>query len=881
MAKSKSIPDNLIKWDVPEDPLAPLTDCQKEWLVSLQEEVSSLDVVTHECLPETLSQESDGNQTDVKRIETYQELLQCYTGLEERYMSAEDTKYVAYLEQLKSRRQECHDLCLKIENALVDFSTLSKQYTTVSSKTTSLHDASEQLISDQEKLNSFIDSISDHVKYFKEVDHIMEKLEAPTISVNSEIFFNLLNQLDTNMDFVQNNPTFKESNIYLVKYRHCQSKAITLMQHYIFNLLSNATKSILNPKETGNMKMENTDAALALFYGRFQTILPKVKLIIEQIETKSYKRQEYDSLLLECHQYYLTQRGLVLGPSVQKALQKVKEKYNGDHCSLVRHSCALLLHASIDEHRLFYQFFSKPSSGLTAYLEGLCTSLYDTLRPFIIHINHLETLAEICCILRIEMLDEHVQNNSEPLQGFGNICLQLLHDVQERLVFRAHLYLQSDILNYNPSAGDLAYPEKLKMMEDIAESLREESHQIRLKRISLSSSDNSTFEPISRSHITMDPINQKPHIGNSPADLHGMWYPTVRRTLVCLSRLYRCVDRPVFQSLSQEAISICVQSIESAKQKIQSRSTQLDAELFQVKHLLILREQIAPFQVDFTIKEYSLDFSKVKTAAFGLLEKRSRLFTLSNNALLEFLLEGAPQMKEQLIDSRKYVDAKLKYTCQRLIQNATYLLIEPLVKFLEEAKLYVNSDGTSSIRQKSFGNTQEIAAIVSEALRLIKFKLPGIQQSMQLYLANRETECILFRPIKNNIVAAFTQLSQLLSNNYNADELLLIGCPLPEQVSVMLSSTSLVQGKSVQSQKSNSDEEQVQTARQIENAFVSSKCTDNSDVEQRTDIARYLQSISGQTQNPSEEPQLEGSEIFSQNTGAHLHNTSNSDNVKP
>lgn len=45
------------------------------------------------------------------------------------------------------------------------------------------------------------------------------------------------------------------------------------------------------------------------------------------------------------------------------------------------------------------------------YLEGLCTILYDTMRPFIIHINHLETLAEICSILRIEMLEEHVQQN--------------------------------------------------------------------------------------------------------------------------------------------------------------------------------------------------------------------------------------------------------------------------------------------------------------------------------------------------------------------------------------------------------------------------------------------------------------------------------------
>jgi hypothetical protein len=46
-----------------------------------------------------------------------------------------------------------------------------------------------------------------------------------------------------------------------------------------------------------------------------------------------------------------------------------------------------------------------------SYLEGLCTTLYDVLRPFIIHINHLETLAEICSILRLEMLEEHVQNN--------------------------------------------------------------------------------------------------------------------------------------------------------------------------------------------------------------------------------------------------------------------------------------------------------------------------------------------------------------------------------------------------------------------------------------------------------------------------------------
>lgn len=59
----------------------------------------------------------------------------------------------------------------------------------------------------------------------------------------------------------------------------------------------------------------------------------------------------------------------------------------------------------------------------------------------------------------------YIHITASGLEAFATIANQLLQDVQERLVFRAHLYLQSDIQNYNPSTGDLAYPEKLEMME--------------------------------------------------------------------------------------------------------------------------------------------------------------------------------------------------------------------------------------------------------------------------------------------------------------------------------------------------------------------------------------------------------------------------------
>lgn len=56
-------------------------------------------------------------------------------------------------------------------------------------------------------------------------------------------------------------------------------------------------------------------------------------------------------------------------------------------------------------------------------------------------------------------------SHTESLQAFGNVVEQLLRDVQERLVFRANVYFKTDILQFNPSPGDLAYPEKLEMMK--------------------------------------------------------------------------------------------------------------------------------------------------------------------------------------------------------------------------------------------------------------------------------------------------------------------------------------------------------------------------------------------------------------------------------
>lgn len=84
------------------------------------------------------------------------------------------------------------------------------------------------------------------------------------------------------------------------------------------------------------------------------------------------------------------------------------------------------------------------------------------------------------------------------------------------------------------------------------------------------------------------------------------------------------------------------------------------------------------------MKEVSLDFSNVKNAAVGLINNRSKLFTFSsNNALLEFLLEGTPKVKEYLVDSRKEIDKHLKLSCEAFISHITQMLVGNMLSWLQ------------------------------------------------------------------------------------------------------------------------------------------------------------------------------------------------------
>uniref|UniRef100_A0AAR2LXL3 Conserved oligomeric Golgi complex subunit 3 n=1 Tax=Pygocentrus nattereri TaxID=42514 RepID=A0AAR2LXL3_PYGNA len=645
-----------------------------------------------------------------QRIETAQQFFSWFSKLQAQMDQDEGAKYRRTRECLSCYQDQCDSILTDVSAALEHLDSLQKQYLFVSTKTGTLHEACEQLLKEQSELVDLAESIQQKLSYFNELETINTKLNSPTLSVNGEGFIPMLSKLDDCIEYVSSHPNFKDHPIYLAKFRQCLSKAMQLIRTHAVNTLHNLTSQLTK------------------------------RALIEQVEQRSEKMPEYQQLLDDIHQCYLDQREALLSPSINSTITDLTSQSNKDHCALVRSGCAFMAHVCQDEHQLFSEFFSKPTAKLDELLERLCLSLYDVLRPLIIHVVHLETLSELCGILKNEMLEDHVHNNAVQLGAFEAVVKQMLEDVQERLVYRTHIYIQTDITGYSGVEG-------------------------------------------SRVPATV-----------SPADLHGMWYPTVRRTLVCLSKLYRCIDRAVFQGLSQEALSACIQSLLKASEIILKNKSQIDGQLFLIKHLLILREQIAPFHADFAIKEISLDLKKTRDAAFKILHPKAvpKFFRLnSHNAILEFLLEGTPEIKEHYIDSKKDVDRHLKSSCEHFIQQQTRTFVGSLEEFLTKVTalktMAIQGGPTYNLSQQPWAQPAKINDLVMSMYRILKTKLPGTLQSMSLYLANKDTEFILFKPVRNNIQQVFQKLHTVLQEEYSGEDLQIIACPSMEQINLLLS----------------------------------------------------------------------------------------------
>lgn len=546
-----------------------------------------------------------------------------------------------------------HLFLQQLDKVTNTYSCISNLIDQAKDKTNFIHESCNQILQEHQSLTIANEKINETLGYFDDLHVLKRKLDNVTAATNLPGILVRLDEIITLLNEKHN--IYKDASSYLELAYQLHSQCLVAIKNIIVKSIE-AAKVAVTP---GN-DLSPGDTIYTLFYGQFSSECKKVKNLTVLLEERSA-----NDLLFECQEVYLNARESLLSPVLSVAIEEMSS--TGQPCAFVKNCCHMFSNVTRDEERLYLQYFTSTGVKFNSFLQVISSKLYNALRPIVIRLNHFELLSQVCLILKEQMVN---------LLPLGMALERLLGDTKERLVYRASIYTEENIKQYNPSPGDLAYPDKLFMMKQIAES---QASSIRC--VSSLSDASFAFDNESTASASVSSF--------SPADVHGMWYPSVRRTILCLSRLYNCLDRSTFQQASREVVTACLSSLDSAASAIELRTKcKLDSLLFLIKHLLIVREQIAPFHIECVVREVNLDnFS-------------------SSTSLMKLLFEDP--VLDTVFDAKKILDTKIRYICGQFVQIVTKL---------------INND--------------------------TNYDEKNIRDKMSLYLANVETELILWKLFSN------------------------------------------------------------------------------------------------------------------------------------
>lgn len=107
-----------------------------------------------------------------------------------------------------------------------------------------------------------------------------------------------------------------------------------------------------------------------------------------------------------------------------------------------------------------------------------------------------------------------------------------------------------------------------------------------------------------------------------------------------------------------------------------------------VRHLLLLREQITPFNADLAVTERDLDFAHMRDYLRRLLADESGLFSWGSLSAMVALVREGPRIAETQVDGKKQLQYTLRVQCELLIMHVTRQVVEPLLTFITKVTAF-------------------------------------------------------------------------------------------------------------------------------------------------------------------------------------------------
>ena len=606
------------------------------------------------------------------------------------------------------------------------------------------------------KLGLPLRSPGDDENNFLDNDELLE-IEYSSTSIlkpNMKEFEEVLLQIQSAIAYLYRHLHYQEASLYITSYQKLEKRALGLMTFEITRRIIDVASQTDGSGNTGPVSsLPNADGTKQLeslpIYSKWKmegsslaksiSDLKAAKNIRQTVISKNDDGAHHDHYdpLFECEKIYFQYREPIILPMISATLEKWMETNQVN--DLVRNGASYLLRILHLEYELYRDFFFGDEHVESRYVganesdkdhmfenmaDNFGNVLYDSARPVILSQHDVDSLCDLIHILKTEIIEGQLEGNRYNVHAMENITLQLLQDVQERLVYRVEKFILEEIELFDPKAADLNYPGKLEAS----------SESVKADKWATSSS------------LT--------------------WYPTLDMTLMCLSKLYRCVDTDIFDCIAQQALSACTKTLLNAGNRIRGEKTQIDASLFLIKHLLILREQINPFDLHFSVTEQQLDFSTTANAFVMFLQRVSAWFSLENNAVFQFFYDGIPSVISNEIDAKRDVEQELKHACESFILHATNIAVKPLLDLLREHASASSNNGQQAKIKLPFPKAKEALKTASTSAAE---EFGVLRKKLSLYLANASTEVILLKPALGNIQTAISRFQQCEMINTTAD----------------------------------------------------------------------------------------------------------------
>ncbi|KAJ5950834.1 Conserved oligomeric Golgi complex subunit 3 [Penicillium vulpinum] len=681
------------------------------------------------------------------------EFSQWFHGVEGDLIEESYDEYQNCLDELEQSKEHIDEILTNTLTLLDDLSSLSESFKSVETQTSNFEKQCQGLLSAQERDTKLANGIQNNLHYYDFLDPASRRLNAPGAgnTVRDKEFSDMLRHLDVCLDYMETHLDQKEAEVYRSRYRLLLTRALTLIRGNFVSSLKDIYQNV--SKKISDQQLNDT-ALSALLYAKFRVGAPELKQIGVEIQKRAVpplnpdqnNEAEYQSLMNELHSNYSATRAKLILPLARKKLGEISQTPSSskDLVAFARASIGYIRGLCLDEYDLWGEWFHG-EGGLYDFLETLCEPLYDHLRPRIIHESDIVRLCQLCNLLQTRYFSDPEE---EPEQvetnhlDFSALIQPALQDVQARLVFRALAVLRDEIERYKPRPEDIDYP-------------------MRNRQVSLTVSDTQISGKKDTSADTLIDMTAKhaADAGESPQESDGKWdfetqtalkgwYPTLRKAIWLLSRIYRLVNSTVFDDLAHQIVHQTTLSLQNASTLISAKATPADSQLFLMSHLLILKQQIVAFDIEYVSADISFDFSAV-TSTFWELRERGGLFNPRN--LMRLVGHGLiPRVVENMLDAKVELDGRLRTVINDFINASAARMTASLPSQFVDSRNLARGE------------------LILPSCRTIEKEVPGLRKVLNEYIDDTRMKETLVGAVQDRTIQIYEDFFEKYTSSEKA-----------------------------------------------------------------------------------------------------------------